>query len=151
MELRNSFCPGPVPRRSFLEFGAAAIAGLSFPQLLRARELAAGVAPDTAVIFVWLPGGPPHMDTYDLKPDAPRDYRGIFRPIETNVPGMEVCELFPRHARIADKFNLIRSIHHGFADHGGGPTGSQPRPHQGAPGLAGRAGRARAIARRPRW
>jgi hypothetical protein len=72
------------------------------------------------VIFVWLPGGPPHMETYDMKPDAPEEYRGDFRPIHTNVPGIDVCELLPLHAKVADKFTLIRSIAHKFADHGGG-------------------------------
>lgn len=73
----------------------------------------------TSVIFIWLPGGLPHMETYDMKPEAPADYRGEFLPIKTNVPGIEVCELLPLHAKIADKFTLIRSIHHEFADHGG--------------------------------
>ena len=82
------------------------------------------------MIFVWLPGGPPHMETYDMKPDAPADYRGDFRPIKTNVPGIEVCELLPMHARCADKYTLVRSVHHTFADHGGGHkrflTGRKP-------------------------
>jgi hypothetical protein len=106
---------------------------LGLSDLLRAREAAASAGrrnDDTAVIFVWLPGGPPHMETYDMKPNAPSDYRGAFSPIETNVPGIEVCELFPRHAQVADKYNLIRSIHHAFADHGGGHkrflTGQKP-------------------------
>src|SRR5437763_8824256 len=80
----------------------------------------ASVGPDTSVILLWLPGGPPHMETYDMKPDAPEEYRGNFKPIRTNVPGIDVCELLPRHARIADRFTLIRSIAHQFADHGGG-------------------------------
>lgn len=90
---------------------------------------------DAAVIFVWLPGGPPHMETYDLKPNAPIDYRGQFHPIPTNVPGMDVCELFPLHAKIADKYTLIRSCHHEFADHGGGHkrflTGRKPKTPTG--------------------
>lgn len=117
-------CPGPISRRSFLEFGAGSAAGLSMASLLQAREVLGtdqqGSAADTSVIFVWLPGGPPHMETYDLKPNAPSDYRGLFSPINTVVPGMDVCELLPMHAKIADKFNLIRSVHHNFADHGGG-------------------------------
>jgi hypothetical protein len=88
-----------------------------------------------SVIFVWLPGGPPHLDMYDMKPEAPSDYRGDFRPIATNVPGIEVCELFPRHAKIADKFAIIRSIAHEFADHGGGHkrfmTGRHPKEPTG--------------------
>ncbi len=70
------------------------------------------------------------METYDLKPDAASDYRGEFSPISSVVPGLDVCELLPKHAAVADKFNIIRSIHHGFADHGGGHkrflTGRKP-------------------------
>jgi hypothetical protein len=86
--------------------------------------------PDTSVIFVWLPGGPPHMEMYDMKPDAPAEYRGDFRPVATNVPGIQVCEHLPLHTRVADKFAVIRSIAHTFADHGGGHkrflTGREP-------------------------
>ena len=75
------------------------------------------------------------METYDMKPDAPDTHRGEFRPIKTNVPGMEVCELLPMHAKCADKYNLIRSVHHGFADHGGGHkrflTGRDPKQPTG--------------------
>jgi hypothetical protein len=110
-------------RRSFLEVGSLAFGGLGLSDLLRLRAQAReGGRPesDTAVIFVWLPGGPPHMETYDMKPEAPADYRGDFRPIPTNVPGLEVCEHLPLHAKIADKYALIRSVAHQFADHGGG-------------------------------
>ncbi|HTU23662.1 MAG TPA: DUF1501 domain-containing protein [Gemmataceae bacterium] len=126
-------CSGPVSRRHFLKIGALALGGVGLrgllPLQLRAAET--GQTPDTSVILIWLPGGPPHMETYDMKPDAPAEYRGAFRPIKTNVPGIEVCELLPRHARIADKFTLIRSVAHNFADHGGGHkrflTGRDPR------------------------
>lgn len=99
---------------------------------LRTQAKSAGAdVPDTSVILLWLPGGPPHMETYDMKPDAPAEFRGEFKPIRTNVPGIDVCELLPRHARIADRFSLIRSIAHNFADHGGGHkrflTGRDPR------------------------
>ena len=116
-------CPGPVSRRSLLQAGALGLTGLGLADLVRLRAQAAPVAgseSDTSVIFIWLPGGPPHMETYDMKPEAPADYRGEFRPISTVVPGMELCEHLPLHARIADKFNIIRSIAHEFADHGGG-------------------------------
>lgn len=116
-------CPGPVSRRSFLQVGSLGVGGLGLSELLRLRAEASPATaspPDTSIIFVWLPGGPPHMDTYDLKPDAPAEYRGVFRPISTNVAGMDVCELFPLHAGCADKYNLIRSVCHQFADHGGG-------------------------------
>ena len=56
------------------------------------------------------------METYDMKPKAPAEYRGEYSPIHTNVPGLDVCEMLPQHAKVADKFNLIRSIHHEFAD-----------------------------------
>ncbi len=87
---------------------------------MRASAGAPAVEPDTSVILLWLPGGPPHMETYDLKPDAPAEYRGAFKPIPTVVPGLDVCELLPRHAQVADRFNIIRSVAHEFADHGGG-------------------------------
>src|SRR6185369_12858080 len=112
-------------RRSFLKVGTLGIAGLGLSDLLKLRAASARAAnvaapPDTAVIFVWLPGGQSHLESYDMKPDAPAEYRGIFSPIRTNVSGIEVCELLPMHAKCADKYNLIRSIHHDFADHGGG-------------------------------
>lgn len=110
-------------RRSFLEAGSLLMGGLTLPDLLRRRAEAKqrGVIPkDTSVILIWLQGGPSHMDTYDLKPDAPREFRGEVSPISTVIPGLDVCELLPRHAEVADKFNLIRSISHGFANHAGG-------------------------------
>ncbi len=78
------------------------------------------IVADTSVILIWLQGGPGHMETYDMKPDAPIEYRGECRPISTVVPGMDVCELLPLHAKVADRFNIIRSISHGFANHAGG-------------------------------
>ena len=120
----NASCPGPVSRRAFLEAGSLALGGLSLPELLRRRAMASQVSPgaatDTSVILIWLQGGPSHMETYDLKPDAPVEYRGELRPIATRVDGLDVCELLPMHARIADKFTVIRSIAHGFANHAGG-------------------------------
>ena len=116
-------CIGPIRRRAFFEFGGLSVLGLGMADFLRAQEVAKTSGArlnDKAVIFIWLPGGPPHMETYDMKPDAPREYRGIFQPIHTNVSGMDVCELLPRHAKCADKYTLIRSVHHDFSDHGGG-------------------------------
>ncbi len=115
----HSFCPGP-SRRQFL-FGSVALgAGLAG---FRPSPLTAKPDPttnDPAVIFIWLPGGPPHTDTFDMKPDSPVEYRGEFNPIKTNVPGIDICEHLPALARQADRFALIRSIAHRFADHGGG-------------------------------
>ena len=127
-------------RRSFLKVGTLGMCGLGLSDLLRLRanaqeNPAAATPPDTAVIFVWLPGGPPHLETYDMKPDAPTEYRGLFSPIKTNVSGMEVCEHLPLHAKCADKYTIIRSISHEFADHGGGHkrflTGYKPKEPTG--------------------
>src|SRR5215468_3565735 len=129
----DPFCPGPLSRRNFLKVGSLTLGALGFNGLLPLK-ISANESPsrdDTAVILVWLPGGPPHMETYDLKPDAPAEYRGDFRPIRTSVPGLDVCELLPLHARVAHRCTLIRSIAHHFADHGGGHkrflTGRDPR------------------------
>lgn len=134
---RPSHCPGPLNRRAFLKLGSLGWGGLSLADVLRLRAQA-GVQDshlDTSVIFVWLPGGPPHMEMYDMKPQAPVEYRGDFHPVGTNVPGMEVCELMPRHATCADRYTIIRSIAHNFADHGGGHkrflTGRDPKEPTG--------------------
>lgn len=112
-------------RREFLRVGLSGFATLSLPELLqlRARAAAGGGAKRErrAVILVWLRGGASHLETYDPKPDAPNEFRGPFNPISTNVPGMQICELLPRHARIADKFTLVRSLSH---TGGGHPAGS---------------------------
>jgi hypothetical protein len=114
--------PGLMSRRSWLRIGGLALGGLALPDLLRAQ--AATQANDRAtpergaakgVIMVLLPGGPTHLDTFDLKPDAPAEIRGEFRPIATNVPGIDLCEHFPRLARMADKLAVIRSLV-GFRD-----------------------------------
>ncbi|MCH8043893.1 MAG: DUF1501 domain-containing protein, partial [Planctomycetes bacterium] len=118
--MNSNLCPGPASRRSLLKMGVLGLSGLSLPEVMRIRAAAASATsrvPDTSVIFVWLAGGPPHMETYDMKPDAPEDYRGQFLPISTNVPGIEVCEHLPLHAKCADKYTLIRSIAHRFNDH----------------------------------
>jgi hypothetical protein len=115
-------CPGPMSRRHFLRIGALTLGGFGAHDLVPWKLSASepGATPDTAVIFIWLPGGPPHMENYDMKPDAPAEYRGDFQPIRTVVPGLDVCEHLPLHARSADKFTIVRSIAHNFSDHGGG-------------------------------
>jgi hypothetical protein len=93
---------------------------ISLGQMLALKEASAaatGMKKDTAVILLWLDGGPGHMDTYDMKPEAPPEYRGIWRPIRTNVPGFEITELFPLQAKIADRFSVVRSLHHNTGDH----------------------------------
>lgn len=114
-------CSGPVSRRHFLSAGVLGWTAAACGRSVAGDVVSVAHKPsDSAVIFIWLPGGPPHMEMYDLKPDAPLEYRGEFRPIPTTVPGLDVCELLPRHAQIADQFTIIRSVAHEFADHGGG-------------------------------
>ena len=135
----NGLCPGTMPRRSFLQIGGAAAGGLGLSSLLKARDLSASAGKTLAGHISNLCLAPrrcaPHMETYDMKPDAPDTHRGEFNPIRTNVPGIEVCELLPMHAKCADKYNLIRSVHHTFSDHGGGHkrflTGRDPKEPTG--------------------
>ncbi|HEX4612348.1 MAG TPA: DUF1501 domain-containing protein [Urbifossiella sp.] len=100
-----------LPRRAFLTAGGLCVGGLTFADVLRARAAAGGAAArGKSVIMVYLNGGPSHLDMYDLKPDAPVECRGEFRPVRTNVPGLDVCEHLPLHAAIADKFAVIRNM-----------------------------------------
>jgi hypothetical protein len=110
------YCDG-LSRRSFLQLGIAGMAGVALPQLLRAKEQSAGTRKDTSVILLWLDGGPSHLDLYDMKPEAPEEYRGIWKPIRTKVPGFDITELFPRQAKVTDKFSIVRSLHHDTGDH----------------------------------
>ncbi|HXD86418.1 MAG TPA: DUF1501 domain-containing protein [Urbifossiella sp.] len=124
-------CPGP-SRRDVLRFGSVAVASAALGPLASfCAQAGDRTANDPAVIFVWLPGGPPHQDTFDMKPDAPSEFRGPYKPIATNVPGIQVCEHLPRLSQLADKYSIIRSVAHKFADHGGGHkrflTGRDPR------------------------
>src|SRR5438132_5027681 len=112
-------CAG-ISRRSFLQIGAAGMASFGLPALLQARNESAAKKKDTRAILIWLDGGPSHMDTYDMKPEAPPEYRGFWRPIATNVTGMQVTEMFPKHAKVADKFSLVRSLWHNDGHHFGG-------------------------------
>ena len=97
-------------RRDFLRATAAGAAGLAVANAATARTLPPGKA--KSCIFINMVGGPAHLDTFDPKPDAPSDVRGPFRPIQTKVPGVQLSELFPKLAKLADKFSLIRSMHH---------------------------------------
>ncbi len=101
---------GSATRREFLKVGALAVGGLTLADLLRLKAKATAPTAPKAIIMVYLNGGPSHMDMYDLKPDAPVEYRGEFQPIRTNVPGIDICEHLPMHARIADKFAIIRNM-----------------------------------------
>lgn len=110
---KQGYCDG-VSRRNFLQIGAFG-AGLTLADMMRAKAL--GAAPSAgqptrpkAAIMIYLPGGPSHMDMYDLKPDAPSEFRGEFKPVATNVPGVQICEHFPLQARMWDKCAVIRSV-----------------------------------------
>jgi hypothetical protein len=115
----SRYCDG-LSRRSFLTLGVSGMAALGLPRLLQAREQSTagqGSTKDTAVILLWLDGGPSHMDLYDMKPDAPEEYRGIWRPIRSRVPGFDVSPLFPKQARVTNLFSIVRSLHHDTGDH----------------------------------
>ncbi|MCA9031567.1 MAG: DUF1501 domain-containing protein [Planctomycetaceae bacterium] len=117
-------------RRGFLRLGSLAFGGLSLAGMLANQSFAAGPSNRKAVIQIWLAGGPSHIDMYDLKPSAPAEYRGEFRPIPTNVDGIEISEHLPHQAKVMDKLAIVRSAYHTNAGHGMGSqwmlTGWQP-------------------------
>lgn len=104
-------CSGPT-RRDFLHAGAISTLGLSLPSFLRAKEASGSADKDINCIMLFLLGGPSHLDTWDLKPDAPAEIRGPFQPIKTNVNGIQISEIFPKMAKHAEKYSLIRSVYH---------------------------------------
>jgi hypothetical protein len=108
---QTKLCDG-MSRRAFLNVGALGIGGLTWANLLRSQARGEEKTPPRAksVIMIYLYGGPSHLDMYDLKPDAPVEFRGEFKPIRTKVPGMDLCELMPLQARIADKLAVIRNL-----------------------------------------
>ena len=105
-------CPGPMGRRELLRFGLAGLGSLSLPGLfnLRAQARAATSPEPTALIVVWLQGGASHLETYDPKPLAASDYRGPYLPIHTSAAGLDICELLPHHAKVADRFNILWTV-----------------------------------------
>ncbi|MCB1099506.1 MAG: DUF1501 domain-containing protein [Verrucomicrobiae bacterium] len=105
----SSFCDG-ISRRNFLKIGGLGLGGLSMSQLFQAEAANKIGSSNKSVIMVYLPGGPPHQDMYDIKMDAPAEIRGEFKPIPTNVPGIQICEHMPRLAKMADKLAIIRSM-----------------------------------------
>lgn len=113
---RSRFCDG-ISRRNFLKIGALGLGGFALPQLLEAETHAGIPRSQKAVIMIFLPGGPSHQDMFDLKMDAPAEIRGEFKPIKTNVSGIDICEHLPLIARKMDKMAIIRSIVGADGDH----------------------------------
>jgi hypothetical protein len=136
-EQKQRTCAG-VTRRALVQAGFLGAMGLSLPQ---SAALAAAASRPKSVILLWLWGGPPHLDTFDPKPEAPSEFRGPYRAIGTNVPGIQVTELLPKLAKQADKYAILRSLNHGTNDHGlagtvcmtgAMPQGGRVQPHVGA-------------------
>jgi hypothetical protein len=135
-DLKQRTCSG-VTRRALVQAGFLGALGLTVPQ----HAVLAAARRRKSVILLWLWGGPPHLDTVDPKPDAPSEYRGPYRAIDTNVTGIQVTELLPKLARRADRYAIIRSLCHGTNDHGLAgavcltgrmPQGIQTSPHIGS-------------------
>src|SRR3989304_6077930 len=111
-------CKGST-RREFLQAGSLGVLGLTWADLLRARALGATTqTPVRSVVMLWLWGGPSHLDTFDMKPAAPDEYRGPWTPTRTTVPGIQICELLPRLAGLTHKYSILRSLHSSSNDHG---------------------------------
>ena len=106
----HRLCDG-ITRRDALQIGALGLGGLSLPGLLRAEQASGIKKSHKAVIMIYMVGAPPHQDMYDLKPDAPVEIRGEFRPIDTTVPGIQICEHLPKLASIMDKLVPLRSVY----------------------------------------
>ncbi len=137
-QMRARSCQG-MTRRALLEIGASSVLGLSLADLLRLR--AAGPSQNgtaRSVLFLWLWGGPAHLDTWDPKPSAPLEFRGPFSPIATSVNGIRIGELFPQVAKQAHRFALVRSLHTASNDHGVAGTIGLTGSSAGAVGLDGK-------------
>jgi hypothetical protein len=126
-------------RRQFLSVGGLALGGLALPQLLRAEDHSGVNGHGKGIIMIYLPGGPPHLDMWDPKPTAPAEIRGEFEPIATKVPGLEISEMFPRMASMADRMTFIRSIVGATGEHFAFQCltgwGTQNQPAGGRPAL----------------
>src|SRR5262245_16416394 len=127
-------CDG-ITRREMIRVGGLALGGLTLAELMRLRaEGASEPGRAKSVIMIWLRGGPSHIDSYDMKPEAPAEIRGEFRPIPTRVPGIQLCEHLPRHAAIMDRLAIVRGIKsNDLGDHtphyiitGSGDRGKRP-------------------------
>ena len=123
---RADSCTGPLNRRRWLQLGGLSLGALSsglppeLSQVLASEASGRSHDRDFSVILFWANGGPSHLDLFDLKPNAPAEIRGSFRPIRTSVPGMEITELLPNLAKLGDRIALVRSLHHKRGQHSGG-------------------------------
>lgn len=119
----EGFSTRPIRRREFLRVGLTGLTSLTLADVMRLRSVAATepTRERTALIVVWLHGGASHLETYDPKPEAPSEYRGPYNAIGTRVPGLDLCELLPRHAEVADRFTILRSLVHSGFCHDNGP------------------------------
>jgi len=115
---QGGFCDGAT-RRDFLTIGGSVLGGLTLTDVLRAEAQAPSATRHKSIINIYLPGGPPHQDMWDIKTEAPSEIRGEFNPIQTKVPGIQICELFPKIARDADRFVFIRSLIESDGGHDG--------------------------------
>ena len=97
-------------RRDFIKIGSLGALGVNLPEVLKASTVGRKPNKDVSIILVWQSGGCGQQDTFDMKPDAPIEYRGEFKPISTNVPGLQICEHLPRTAKICDKLTVLRSM-----------------------------------------
>jgi len=131
-ENRRQFCDG-INRRNLLKIGGMGALGLSLPQLLSLESKAGVQRSNKSVILIYLVGGPPHQDMFDLKPEAPSGIAGPHRPIKTNVPGVEICEQFPQMSQRMDKFTVIRSLVGAQAGHDAFQCYTGRTPQQQAP------------------
>ncbi|MCA9073198.1 MAG: DUF1501 domain-containing protein, partial [Planctomycetaceae bacterium] len=129
---RQRLCDG-MSRRDVLQIGALGLGGLTLPHLLRAEQSDRGQSSHKSVIMIYMVGAPPHQDMYDLKLEAPQEIRGEFQPIDTNVPGIQICEHMPGMAKIMDKCVPLRSVygspngaHDSFICYTGHTTQNQP-------------------------
>ena len=137
--IRSRHCQG-ITRRQLLQVGSLGSVGCSLADLLQAE--AAERRPSEkrgakSVILLWLWGGPSHLDTFDMKPKAPTEYRGPYTQVATNAPGVDICELLPGLAQRADRYTLIRSLHHTSNDHGIAGTIGLTGADRGATSLSG--------------
>ncbi|MGE0376327.1 MAG: DUF1501 domain-containing protein, partial [Planctomycetaceae bacterium] len=129
---------GGITRRQLVQAGALSAAGLTLGDLLRLEAGAAAGSPSArSVILLWLWGGPSHLDTFDMKPDAPLEYRGPYAPIATSVPGINISELLPHLASRAGRYTILRSLHTGSNDHGIAGTIGLTGAQDGATSLSG--------------